>query len=252
MSRTEYDNATIKMSGTRSTHCHMRRSPKKTKSTPARLAPLCFAPAHGASSAPACGARLPAAQPYQMLRAAALSWFWRAAACEPRRGCCRPCQVRNRLRVAMLGYQPCQAGCEAAASLPCRGATVGTLPPTNFACQRVSIIPSSKKMFALNLHVASICFKCFQRYVASVSYGCCKSRSKCCTCCNGCTRMLQAPVLNVSSVFLRMLQACISGCCIYFHTYDASVLSGCCVCLQWFQVFLRCFCKCLRHMFHLF
>jgi hypothetical protein len=162
MSRTEYDNATIKMSGTRSTHCHMRRSPKKTKSTPARLAPLCFAPAHGASSAPACGARLPAAQPYQMLRAAALSWFWRAAACEPRRGCCRPCQVRNRLRVAMLGYQPCQAGCEAAASLPCRGATVGTLPPTNFACQRVSILPSSKKMFALNLHVASVCFKCFR------------------------------------------------------------------------------------------
>jgi len=41
----------------------------------------------------------------------------------------------------------------------------------------------------------------FQRYVTSVSYGCYKSRSRCCTCCNGCTRMLQALVLNVSSVF---------------------------------------------------
>jgi hypothetical protein len=79
----------------------------------------------------------------------------------------------------------------------------------------------------------------FQRYVASVSYGCCKSRSECC---NGCTRMLQAPVLNISFVFFgRKLQVCLSGCCICFHTYDASILSGCCICLQWFQVFLGVF-----------
>jgi hypothetical protein len=31
----------------------------------------------------------------------------------------------------------------------------------------------------------------FLRYVASVSDGYCKSRSGCCICCNGCTRMLQ-------------------------------------------------------------
>ena len=41
----------------------------------------------------------------------------------------------------------------------------------------------------------------FQRYVASVSYGCCKSRSGCCTCYNGCTCMFQVYVPNVSSVF---------------------------------------------------
>jgi hypothetical protein len=33
-------------------------------------------------------------------------------------------------------------------------------------------------------------FQMFQRYVASISYGCCKSRSRCCICFNGCTHML--------------------------------------------------------------
>jgi hypothetical protein len=33
-------------------------------------------------------------------------------------------------------------------------------------------------------------FQMFQRYVASVSYGCCKSRSWCYICCNGCTHIL--------------------------------------------------------------
>jgi hypothetical protein len=37
-------------------------------------------------------------------------------------------------------------------------------------------------------------FKMFQRYV---SYGCCKDRSECCTCCNVLTRMLQEFVRNV-------------------------------------------------------
>jgi hypothetical protein len=41
----------------------------------------------------------------------------------------------------------------------------------------------------------------FQRYVASISYRCCKNRSGYCICCNGYTRMFQASVLNVSSVF---------------------------------------------------
>jgi hypothetical protein len=34
-------------------------------------------------------------------------------------------------------------------------------------------------------------FEMFQRYDASVAYGCCKSRSGCFTYCNGYTRMLQ-------------------------------------------------------------
>jgi hypothetical protein len=40
-------------------------------------------------------------------------------------------------------------------------------------------------------------FQMFHMYVASVSYGCCKSRSGCCICicCNGCTRMLQASIM---------------------------------------------------------
>jgi hypothetical protein len=47
----------------------------------------------------------------------------------------------------------------------------------------------------------------FQRYVASVSYRCCKSRSGCCksrseyyTCCNGYARMFQVYIPNVSSI----------------------------------------------------
>jgi hypothetical protein len=95
-------------------------------------------------------------------------------------------------------------------------------------------------------------FQMFQQSVASASYECCKSISGCSTCCNGCARMLQAPILNVSSVFLRrILQVCLSKCCICFYTYDVSVSSGCCICLQRFQVFFRCFCKCFRHRFQM-
>jgi hypothetical protein len=42
-------------------------------------------------------------------------------------------------------------------------------------------------------------------HVASVSCGCCKSRSGYCICCNGYTRMLQMSVPNGSAVFRRML-----------------------------------------------
>jgi hypothetical protein len=65
--------------------------------------------------------------------------------------------------------------------------------------------------------------------------------------------MLQAPIPNLSSVFLRILQVCLFGCCICFHTYDASVLSGCCVCLQWFQVLFQVFLQVgFRRMFQMF
>ena len=41
-------------------------------------------------------------------------------------------------------------------------------------------------------------FKMFHLDVVSVSCGYCKSKSRCCICCNGCTRMFQAFVPNVS------------------------------------------------------
>ena len=85
-------------------------------------------------------------------------------------------------------------------------------------------------------------FQMFQRYVASVSYRCCKSRSG--------LHMLQWLYTHFASVyskyytyfFRRMLQVCLSGCCICFHTYVASVLSKCCIYFAMvssvFQVFL--------------
>jgi hypothetical protein len=76
-------------------------------------------------------------------------------------------------------------------------------------------------------------FQMFQRNVASVSVGCCKSKSGRYTCCNGCTRMLQRFVTNVSSVFSgHMLQVCLSRCLHMFHTYVACVLFRCCIWLQ--------------------
>jgi len=145
-------------------------------------------------SAPTCGARLPAAQPYQMRRVAALSWFRCAAACKSRRRGCRPCQVRSHLRVAALGYRPCQARCEAAASLPCRAATakplptstVGPLPLANSICRRASILLSSKEMFAMKLHVASVyfvCFKCFRGMFQMLHIDVVKVDREFCTCC---------------------------------------------------------------------
>jgi hypothetical protein len=58
---------------------------------------------------------------------------------------------------------------------------------------RVLRLTCCKRMFKV--------FQIFQKYVASVSYGCCKSRSECCICWNGYTHMLQTSVPNVSSVF---------------------------------------------------
>jgi hypothetical protein len=88
------------------------------------------------------------------------------------------------------------------------------------------------------------CFICYQRYVARVSYGCCKSRLRCCICCNGCTRMLQMSVPNVLSVFSDVF--CKRSVFIWmlhmFHTYDVSVLFRCCVCVATvFKCFLDVF-----------
>jgi hypothetical protein len=91
-------------------------------------------------------------------------------------------------------------------------------------------------------HVAMamyVCFKCmfrlfhlFQTYIASVLFGCCKSRSRCCIYMHGCKRMfkcfqlLQTYVLTVSS-----------GCCIYFAVAT--------------HVFFWCF-RCMLQVFQLF
>ena len=46
-----------------------------------------------------------------------------------------------------------------------------------------------------------------------------------------CTRMLQASVFNVSSIFQTYVASVFIWMLHMFHTYVASVLSGCCVCL---------------------
>jgi hypothetical protein len=73
-------------------------------------------------------------------------------------------------------------------------------------------------------------FQLFQMYISNVP--CCISRLGCCVCCNGCTRMLQASILNVLSVFQTYVASVLSECCICFTHMLLSVLSGCCLCLQ--------------------
>jgi hypothetical protein len=83
-------------------------------------------------------------------------------------------------------------------------------------------------------------FFMFQKYAASVLYGCCKSRSGCCICCSGSTRMLSASFPIVSSVFWRMLQVFYLDVAYVSHVC-CKVLSGCCICCNDFQEFLGVF-----------
>ena len=108
------------------------------------------------------------------------------------------------------------------------------------------------------LNVEYVCngfrvFRLFLMYISSVSYGCCKSRSVCCICCNGCTRILQAYVPNVLFVSSRcMLQVCLFGYCICFtHMLQVFYLDVVYV-LQWFSSIFMCFCKCFTCMFQVF
>jgi hypothetical protein len=50
------------------------------------------------------------------------------------------------------------------------------------------------------VNVCLKCFRCYQRYVASVSYECCKSRSGCYICCKCFRGILQVFVQNISFV----------------------------------------------------
>ena len=53
-----------------------------------------------------------------------------------------------------------------------------------------------------------------------------------------CTRMLQASILNVSSIFQTYAASVFIWMLHMFHTYVASVLSRCCICFAMaFQVF---------------
>jgi hypothetical protein len=87
-------------------------------------------------------------------------------------------------------------------------------------------------------------FQLFQRYVAVVSYGYCKSRSgmlyilQCCKCFRG---MLQVFVQNVSSIADICCKRFLSECLHMFHTYVATICSIC---------FRRC-CKCSVSMLHM-
>jgi hypothetical protein len=60
----------------------------------------------------------------------------------------------------------------------------------------------------------------FQMYVASILYQYCKNRLGCYICCNGCIRMLQRSVTNVSSMFSDV-------CCICFYL-DVAYVSHIC------------------------
>jgi hypothetical protein len=80
-----------------------------------------------------------------------------------------------------------------------------------------------------NMNVASVCFKCFIRMlqafhmdVASVSYGYCKSRSRCCICFAMATHVFQ-----VFSCVLQVFQIYVCKC-FSFWTYVASVSSEYC------------------------
>jgi hypothetical protein len=92
----------------------------------------------------------------------------------------------------------------------------------------------------------------FQRYVASVSYECCKRRSGRCiyvamsinVCCKRLFQMFHL-------FFRHKLQVCLSGCCIHFtHMLQVFHLDIAYAC-NGFQVFRECF-KRILQVFHLF
>jgi hypothetical protein len=99
-------------------------------------------------------------------------------------------------------------------------------------------------------------FQLFQRYVARVSYGCCKSRLGCCICCNGCTLMLQIFVPNVSSVFSDVCCKCVYLDVAYVsHIYFRCfiwMLRTCCNGFQVFQTYVSNVSSFFRHMLQMF
>jgi hypothetical protein len=81
-------------------------------------------------------------------------------------------------------------------------------------------------------YIANACFKCFQRYVTSFLYGCCKSRSGCCKCFRGMLQMFQEYVTSIYSkcfiCFKCMLQV------FYLNvTYVSVAIHIRCKCFIW-------------------
>jgi hypothetical protein len=92
----------------------------------------------------------------------------------------------------------------------------------------------------LQEYVSSI--QMFPKYVASVVYRCCKSRSGYCTCCNDHTCMFKVYVTNIFHLF---------------QTYVVSILPKCCRSMHVASIYFNCFqvChtyKCFICMFHMF
>jgi hypothetical protein len=89
-----------------------------------------------------------------------------------------------------------------------------------------------------------------QKYVARVSYGCCKRDVAYVAMVY--TRMLQTCVPNVSYVFETYVASVFIWMLLMFHTYIVSVLFGCCVYLQCFSSIFYMFLQVLRHTFQVF
>jgi hypothetical protein len=121
-------------------------------------------------------------------------------------------------------------------------------PCTTTASSSV-IRPSSKVTLRTGNACCKTMFQVFHMFhldVAIVSCGCYKNRSGCCICCNGCTRMLQAFVPNISVVFPDVCSKCV-----YLNVTRVSHI--CCMCFIWmlyifcngffkhFQLFLQVF-----------
>jgi hypothetical protein len=144
-------------------------------------------------------------------------------------------------------------------------------PASSFAS--TSLSSSKQQVYATESTCCNNMFQVFQifhRYVVSVVYRCCKSRSRCYTCCNDYKRMFQVYVSKCLICFRRMLQvfyldvtytcmlqAYVSSVFRCFIRMFVSVSSKCCICLQLFsnvfqvfsQVFQTLVFKCFIYLF---
>jgi hypothetical protein len=97
-------------------------------------------------------------------------------------------------------------------------------------------------------------FQVFHRYITNVLYRCCKSRSKCCICCNSYTSIFQVYVLNVlpvSNVCCKCFYLDVVKVDLNFEytcmlqVYILSVSYVCCKCFIWmlhmFAMTFKCF-----------
>jgi hypothetical protein len=94
----------------------------------------------------------------------------------------------------------------------------------------------------LKMHVARIYFKVFQlfqRYVASVVYQCCKSRSGCCNIAIAIHVCFKC-IFQIFYLFQTYVTSVLYGCCIYMHVESVSYM------LQLFHLSsFICYCCCI-------